>query len=288
MKLCGDIEQNPGPEISYDNFSKLSDKNKQNLRIVHMNFQDVSKKHTQLKSFVNDMGPNAIVGISESWLTPSDDMVFWNVASNTHELFRSDRSSANSKKGGGVMLLRIYNCSNATDMFNLFVYMLASVVEKHAPVKKYLRKRTPKLLKESWYDSECKTLTQARQAAYYEYCNNTSAQTWSTYSKLRNQLSKVLKEKQEKFAWSCFSSLCTAKERWNFINSARGQNKKSVNLAAVRNSFGKMIVDDKEMADRFNLIFSNLGQCFGNINDEIPSFLPGDSSFSSSPITVKD
>ena len=98
MKLCGDIEQNPGPEISYDNFSKLSDKIKQNLRIVHMNFQDVSKKHTQLKSFVNDMETNAIVGISESWLTPSDDMVFWNVASNTHELFRCDRSSANSKK----------------------------------------------------------------------------------------------------------------------------------------------------------------------------------------------
>ena len=38
---------------------------------------------------------------------------------------------------------RIYNRSNATDMFNLFVYMLASVVEKHAPVKKiFLRKRT--------------------------------------------------------------------------------------------------------------------------------------------------
>ena len=67
-------------------------------------------------------------------------------------------------------------------MFNLFVYILASVVEQHAPVKKiFLRKRTPKLFKESWYDSECKTLTQARQAAYYEYCNNTSAQTWSTY-----------------------------------------------------------------------------------------------------------
>ena len=98
MKLYGDIEQNPGPEISYDNFSKLSDKNKQNLSIVHTNFQDVFKKRTQLKPFVNDMGPNAIVGISESWLTPSDNMVFWNVASNAHEFFRCDRSSANSKK----------------------------------------------------------------------------------------------------------------------------------------------------------------------------------------------
>ena len=49
-----------------------------------------------------------------------------------------------------------------------------------------------------------------------------------------------------------------------------------------------MIVDDKEMADQFNLIFSNLDQYFGKINDEVPSFLPGDSSFSFSPITVKN
>ena len=38
---------------------------------------------------------------------------------------------------------RIYNCSNATDMFNLFVYMLASVVEKHAPVKKNFSEKGP-------------------------------------------------------------------------------------------------------------------------------------------------
>ena len=42
------------------------------------------------------------------------------------------------------------------------------------------------------------------------------------------------------------------------------------------------------MPDHFNLIFSNLGQYFGNINDEVPSFLPDDSSFSFSPITNKD
>ena len=42
------------------------------------------------------------------------------------------------------------------------------------------------------------------------------------------------------------------------------------------------------MADHFNLIFSNLRQFFGNINDEVPSFLPGDSSFSFGPITVND
>ena len=82
--------------------------------------------------------------------------------------------------------------------------------------------------------------------------------------------------------------LCAPLRKMEFHKSARGQNKKSVNLAAVRNSFGKKIVEDKEMVDQFNLIFSNLSQYFGNINDEVPSFLPGDSSFSFSPITVKD
>ena len=42
------------------------------------------------------------------------------------------------------------------------------------------------------------------------------------------------------------------------------------------------------MADHFNLIFSTLGQYFGKLNDEVPSLLHGDSSFSFSSITVKD
>ena len=72
------------------------------------------------------------------------------------------------------------------------------------------------------------------------------------------------------------------------MKNARGQNKKSVHLAAVKNSFGHLIVDDKKMADHFNLIFSNLDQYFGNINKEVPFFPSGDSSFSFSPITVRD
>ena len=100
MLCCGDIELNPGPQMCYENFFKISEKYKNNLRFVHLNFQDVSKKHMQLKSFINDMGKNADIGISESWLTPNDKMSSWNVAPKTHKLFRCDRSSANCKKKG--------------------------------------------------------------------------------------------------------------------------------------------------------------------------------------------
>ena len=52
----------------------------------------------QFKSFVNDMGENAIVAIGETWLMPDDDSSLWNVAASTHELFRCDRSQNKAKK----------------------------------------------------------------------------------------------------------------------------------------------------------------------------------------------
>ena len=59
----------------------------------------------QLKSFDIDMGENAKVGISETWLTADIDLFLWNDASSTHDLFRCDTSRNNEKKkGGGGML----------------------------------------------------------------------------------------------------------------------------------------------------------------------------------------
>ena len=52
----------------------------------------------QLNCFVIGLGENAIIGISDTWLTHDDDLSKWNVASSTHELFRCDRSQYNEKK----------------------------------------------------------------------------------------------------------------------------------------------------------------------------------------------
>ena len=51
----------------------------------------------QLKSFDKNTGKNAVVGLSESLLTVDDKTFLWNLAPNTHELFRSNRSAINSK-----------------------------------------------------------------------------------------------------------------------------------------------------------------------------------------------
>ena len=68
------MELNPGPEMCYENFFRVSEEYKNNLRFVRLNFQDVCKKHMQLNSFINKMGKNAIIEISERWLTSINKM----------------------------------------------------------------------------------------------------------------------------------------------------------------------------------------------------------------------
>ena len=84
-----------------------------------------------------------------------------------------------------------------------------------------------------------------------------------------------MKEKRERVSWKCFISLKLSKDRWNFINNVRGQNQ-SVNIAALKNSFGDLIVDDKKIAEHFNLIFSSRGQYFGKESESAPIYKAGD------------
>ena len=56
----------------------------------------------------------------------------------------------------------------------------------------------------------------------------------------------------------------------------------------MKNSFERLVVDNKENADHFNQVFSNLGHYFGKITEEGPSFIEGDSSFSFCTISEKD
>ena len=58
----------------------------------------------QLKKFLDDMGENTIIGISETWLKKEDSDNLWNFQPRTHAMFRYDRQSALKKKGGGVLL----------------------------------------------------------------------------------------------------------------------------------------------------------------------------------------
>ena len=53
---------------------------------------------------------------------------------------------------------KIYQCSSANDMFNMFVYLLSSALEKHAPFKKvFLRKKLRNFSKKLGLSRNAKT-----------------------------------------------------------------------------------------------------------------------------------
>ena len=116
-------------------------------------------------------------------------------------------------------------------MFNMFVYLLSSALEKHGPFKKMiLNKKISETFQETWFDEECKNSLREQQLAYNKHSKNLSTGNWSAYSKLRSKLSAVVKEKEEKYSLNCFIALFLSQDRSNFINNVRGQSQ-SVNIA---------------------------------------------------------
>ena len=66
IRLCNDIETNPGPILKQEETLKLLKKYKNNLKIFHLNTQSVIRKKTQLKLLFNNIGENTIFGVSET------------------------------------------------------------------------------------------------------------------------------------------------------------------------------------------------------------------------------
>ena len=86
--------------LSHSEILKILPKYRNNLNFFHFNAQSLARKRTQLKYPFNYIGENTIFGISETWLSPEKDVKLWNILSETHILFRSDRKQTKKQKGG--------------------------------------------------------------------------------------------------------------------------------------------------------------------------------------------
>ena len=98
LTQSGDVGKNPGLIETIETVYGICSKNCANLKFVHLNFQSISRKRMQLKKFLDDMGENTIIGISETWLKKEDSDILWNLHPRTHAMFRYDRQSAVKKK----------------------------------------------------------------------------------------------------------------------------------------------------------------------------------------------
>ena len=98
----------------------------------------------------------------------------------------------------------------------------------------------------------------------------------------------MINTKQGAFSQELLSKLNTAKQRWNFINDVRKSWSISAEIPCLKNSFGDLIVDDNAIANHLNLVFSNLGEYFGNKNASSKiNHAEGNGEFCFHPISEK-
>lgn len=131
----GDVEKNPGPKnllTTYEKMLQVTEKKINNLKIACVNFQNVSIKHQEFTTFVNELDHQTIVGITETWLDETHSDQNWVVDSEVFKVFRCDRDkvATKKKKGGGVLLLvpRSVNPKRRDDL-NLFTVFESVWVE---------------------------------------------------------------------------------------------------------------------------------------------------------------
>ena len=105
LKLSGDVETNPGPQVNFKSLTKLFQNNNKYLKIFLVNAQNLIKKRLTLEDITKDLGTNTIYGISETWLKETDDLELWKNNPNNFKTFRADRDTPTEECGGGVMLI---------------------------------------------------------------------------------------------------------------------------------------------------------------------------------------
>ena len=119
LLIHGDIERNPGLLETLNSIHTKCKKWPMQLKIVQANCQSIQKKHLQLKSLPNDIGPNCIYVLTETWLTSTDSNSFYNPNPYQFDIHRCDRQD---KKGGGLLLLvpKFCNSKIGIDLNNMF------------------------------------------------------------------------------------------------------------------------------------------------------------------------
>ena len=96
------METNPGPAaIGYMDLQHQVSRSPSLLKFFHDNAQSARKQRTHLIKLIQDLTPNTIFGITETWLTPEDDEKLWDLDP-LYSSFRNDRKC--NTKGGGVLL----------------------------------------------------------------------------------------------------------------------------------------------------------------------------------------
>ena len=103
----GDVEQNPGPLLKFDEcLETVGASFKDSVKTFSLNCRSIVVQNSILKQLLVDMEKTQNFGFTETWLKLNDDIRFWEVRSENFQCFRKDRNlSLHDKTSGGGLLL---------------------------------------------------------------------------------------------------------------------------------------------------------------------------------------
>ena len=174
-----------------------------------------------------------------------------------------------------------YNQTCAEGMFTIFVNIIETALKKSVPKKKvFIRNDKSDITFHQKWKNKTRKL--------YREMNRRMKPTDERYEVLQRKYLEQLNHDRIDHLQQTFSKLETEKVKRSFINEVRNSKRTKTERDTLQNSFGDIIMDQKQIANFLNYRFSKLGDYLGNssINEKLPEIHFNDEIFIFQPISL--
>ena len=156
----------------------------------------------------------------------------------------------------------VYECSDAQTAFTKFVDIHTNVFNRSfpiIPVKKRYRNRLP------WLTQGLKISIKTKNNLYKTQLKYPSAFNFKKYSIYKNALTSQIKKAEKNYYQVLITeNKSSMRKTWNIIKNVISKNKHSKLTTEFKISDSKTITDKKEISNRFNNYFVNVGLSLAN------------------------
>ena len=150
-------------------------------------------------------------------------------------------------------------CSDANNKFEIFHEHFMKTSEKHVPLKK-ISKTKMKQQQKPWITAAIRKSISVREKNFKKFIKTNNHTFYDNYKLYRNKINHLIKKSKSNYFKSYFERFReNSKKIWTGINKILYKTF-STTQNIVLNQNGKIISNQKNVADEFNNFFINVGQ----------------------------
>ena len=157
--------------------------------------------------------------------------------------------------------------NNDTNLkFNDFLWRVEGCIDRNAPLKR-LNNKQQKMLN-PWINKNIKMISHRERLLHRKKDDPTNHHLERAYKLFRNRITREIKKSKKKYYKEYFeNNISNMKKTWQGIKEIINMNNKSGPQINQLNYKGKLVDNNKDIANNFNDFFTNIGLLLDN---EIP------------------